>query len=85
MCEIKYLAQPALLAGAACHRRCSAASHTPVSTTSSMHLDVPVALAQRVQAQLVRDLGRVHCVGQVLLVGKDQQHCVTQLVLQQGA
>ena len=35
-----------------------------------------VALAQRVQAQLVGDLGRVHRVGQVLLVGKHQQHRV---------
>ena len=29
-------------------------------------LDVPVALAQRVQAQLVRQLCRVHRVGQIL-------------------
>lgn len=44
----------------------------------------PVALAQRVQPQLVGDLCRVHGVGQVLLVGKHQQHRVAQLILQCG-
>jgi hypothetical protein len=37
-----------------------------------------------VQAQLVGDLCGVHGVGQVLLVGKHQQHRVAQLVLQAG-
>ena len=40
-----------------------------------------MALAQRVQAQLVSDLGRIHGVGQVLLVGKDEEHRVAQLIL----
>jgi hypothetical protein len=34
-----------------------------------------------VQAQLISDLRCVHGVGQVLLVGEDQQHRVAQLVL----
>ncbi|KAG6554759.1 hypothetical protein Mapa_003778 [Marchantia paleacea] len=43
-------------------------------------LDVPMALPQRVQAQLVGDLGSVHGIGQILLVGKNQQHCITKLI-----
>jgi hypothetical protein len=35
-----------------------------------------------VQPQLVSDLCCIHCVGQVLLVGKHQQHSIAQLVLQ---
>ena len=42
----------------------------------------PVALAQGVQAELVGDLRRIHGVGQILLVSKDQQHRVAKLVLQ---
>ena len=44
--------------------------------------NAPVTLAQRVQAQLVGDLSSVHGVWQILLVGKHQQDCVAQLVLQ---
>lgn len=46
-------------------------------------LDVPASAAQLVQAQLVRQLGGAHGVGQVLLVGEHQQHRVAQLVLRQ--
>ncbi len=42
----------------------------------------PVALAQGVQAQLVCYLRGVHCVGQVLLVRKHEEHRVAQLILQ---
>lgn len=38
----------------------------PVSRGGARGLDVPVAVPQRVQTQLVRDLCRVHRVGQVL-------------------
>ena len=38
------------------------------------YLDVPVALAQRVQPQLVRDLGSIHGVGQIL--GKKKKNKV---------
>mmetsp|Transcript_6020 Transcript_6020/g.15757 ORF Transcript_6020/g.15757 Transcript_6020/m.15757 type:complete len:262 (-) Transcript_6020:40-825(-) len=44
-------------------------------------LDVPVTLAQRMQAELVRDLGGVHGVWQILLIGKHEQHGLAQLVL----
>jgi len=39
-----------------------------------------VPLAQGVEAQLISDLCCIHGVGQILLVGKHQQDCVTQLV-----
>jgi hypothetical protein len=44
--------------------------------------NLPVALAQLVQVELVCDLSCIHCIGQILLVGKHQQHCIPQLVLQ---
>lgn len=37
-----------------------------VATSGARRLNVPVAVAQRVQAQFVGDLGRVHCVWQIL-------------------
>lgn len=45
-------------------------------------MDVPVAPAQVVQAELVSDLSCVHGVWQILLVGEHQQAGVAQLVLQ---
>ena len=42
----------------------------------------PVAATQVVEAELVSDLGSIHGIGQVLLVGENQQRGVTQLVLQ---
>ena len=42
---------------------------------------VPVALTQGMEAKLVCDLSSIHGIGQILLVGKYQQHCVTQLLL----
>ena len=41
-----------------------------------------MALAKRVQAQLVRNLCCIHGIGQILLVGKHQQDRVAQLILQ---
>ena len=38
------------------------------------HLNVPVSVSQAVKAQLVRDLCRVHCIWQILLVGEDEQN-----------
>jgi len=48
-------------------------------------LDVPVALAEGVEAELVGDLRGVHRVRQVLLVGEDEQHRLAQLVLVEHA
>mmetsp|Transcript_2779 Transcript_2779/g.10083 ORF Transcript_2779/g.10083 Transcript_2779/m.10083 type:complete len:242 (+) Transcript_2779:67-792(+) len=48
-------------------------------------LNVPVALAERVKRQLVRDLRRVHRVREILLVGKHKQDGVAQLILVEHA
>lgn len=48
-------------------------------------LDEPLSLSQAVQAELVRDLGSVHRVGQILLVGEDEQQGIAQLVLVEHA
>jgi len=48
-------------------------------------LDVPGALSQAVQAKLVGDLGGVHGVRQILLVGEDKKKRISQLVLVQHA
>ena len=45
----------------------------------------PGALPQGVQAKLVGDLGCVHGVGQILLVGEDEEESVTELVLVEHA
>ena len=49
----------------------------------SLYLDVPVPVPHVVQPELVGDLGGVHGVGEVLLVGEDEEHGVTELVLGQ--
>jgi len=45
----------------------------------------PSALPQAVQTKLVSDLSRVHGIGQILLVGEDEQESIPQLVLVQHA
>ena len=44
-------------------------------------LDEPVTLADGVEAKLVSDLGGGHGVGEILLVGEDEQNGVAELVL----
>ena len=39
-----------------------------VAARGTCRLNVPVSVAQRVQAEFVRDFGRVHCVRQILCV-----------------
>ena len=48
-------------------------------------LDVPLAVAQAVEAELVGHLGGGHGVGEVLLVGEDEEDGVAQLVLVEHA
>ena len=60
-------------------------SRAHASSGSSKYLDVPVALAQRLQAQLLRHLSSRHCVGQILLVAEHEQDGIAQLVLVQHA
>lgn len=44
-------------------------------------LNVPLAGAEGVEAELVGDLADAHGVGQILLVGKDKEGGVAELVL----
>jgi hypothetical protein len=48
-------------------------------------LDVPGALSQAVEAKLVCDLGGVHGIGKILLVGKDKENGISELVLVEHA
>lgn len=54
-----------------------------VTGCSASRLDVPSTLSETVEAKLVSDFGGVHGVGQILLVGKDKEESVSQLVLVQ--
>lgn len=45
----------------------------------------PGALPEGVQAKLVSDLSGVHGVGQILLVGEDEEKSITELVLVEHA
>lgn len=45
----------------------------------------PSALPQGVQTKLVSDLGGVHGVGQILLVGEDKEKGVAELILVEHA
>jgi len=52
-----------------------------ISRSCTSGLNVPVSVPEAVEPKLVCDLGCVHGVGQVLLVGEYQQHGLTQLIL----
>ena len=52
-----------------------------VTAGSTGGLDKPLSLSQAVEAKLVGDLGGVHGVGQILLVGEDQEQGIAKLVL----
>lgn len=54
-----------------------------VSAGRTRRLDEPLSLSEGVESELVGDLGRVHGVWQILLVGKDEEEGVSQLVLVQ--
>lgn len=56
-----------------------------VSAGGARGLDVPIAVAQRMQTELVGDFGRVHGVRQVLLVGEYQKYGVPELVFGEHA
>ena len=47
------------------------------------YLDVPSPLPQSLELELVRNLGGVHGVGQILLVGKDEEEGIPQFVFTQ--
>jgi len=47
------------------------------------HLNVPGSLSKAVEAEFVSDLGSVHGIGQILLVGEDKEERITELILVQ--
>jgi len=57
----------------------------PHSLTPSFrpYLNVPLSVTQGRQAQLISHLGGVHGLGQILLVGEDQEDGVPELVFVQ--
>jgi hypothetical protein len=44
---------------------------------------LPVALAQGVETKFISDLSSIHSIGQILLVSKNEQDSIAQLILQQ--
>jgi len=54
-----------------------------ISGGSTGGLNVPGTLSQAVKTQLVCDLGGVHGIGQILLVGKNQENGIPELILVQ--
>lgn len=56
-----------------------------IARGGASRLNVPGALSQAVEAKLVCDLGGVHGVGQILLVGEDEQNGVPELILVEHA
>jgi len=54
-----------------------------ISRGSTGRLNVPGTLSQAVEAQLICDLGGVHGIWQILLVGEDQKNGIPKLVLVQ--
>jgi len=45
------------------------------------YLDVPGSLSEAVEAELIGDLGSIHGIGQILLVGEDEEESITKLIL----
>jgi len=56
-----------------------------VSAGGASGLDVPIALAERVEAELVGDFGRVHRLWKILLIGEDEENSFPEFVLVQHA
>lgn len=56
-------------------------SRQPTSDNKSNHI-LPVALAQGMETKLICDLSSIHCIRKILLVSKNQQHRIPQLILQ---
>lgn len=44
-------------------------------------LDVPLSVAETVKAKFISHFGSTHCVGEILLVGKNKQNGLAELVL----
>ena len=59
--------------------------HTTLRVYADTNLDEPRPLPETVEAELVRDLGGVHSVGEILLVGENEEEGVTELILVEHA
>jgi len=46
-----------------------------------MYLDEPRPLPEPMQSELVRDLGGVHGIWEILLVGKDEEQGISEFIL----
>lgn len=44
-------------------------------------MKLPVTLSERVEAKLISNFSSIHCVGEILFVGKNKQHSFSQLIL----
>ncbi len=44
------------------------------------YLDEPCSLSETVKAKLVGDLRCIHSIGQILLVGENEQESITELI-----
>merc|ERR1711920_140537 len=54
-----------------------------VTRGGTRRLDEPLPVLQIVQAQFFSHLGRSHRIWQILLVGENQENCITHLILVQ--
>lgn len=59
--------------------------HSQRTDATTAYLNVPSSLPQAMETELISDFGCVHGVGQVLLVGEDEEESVSQLILVQHA
>lgn len=56
-----------------------------IGKKNARYLDVPRSLAETVEPKFVGNLSSIHRVGQILLVGKDKQERITELILVEHA
>ena len=73
--------RPSPLVAQAAYEICESRSIQWGTRQGGTHLDEPRPLPETVEAELVGDLGCVHGVGQILLVGEDKQKGITELIL----
>ena len=57
--------------------------NSPFSTESATRLDLPLVLLDRLEIELLGDLGGAHAALDVLLVGEDQDVGLVQLLVAQ--
>ena len=59
--------------------------HTTLRVYADTNLDEPRPLPETVETKLVRDLSGVHGVGEILLVGENEEEGVAELILVEHA